>query len=153
MHPEKTAEELGLNPRPADPQVKARYTWDYWTLRDPPPLNPDAKRLTSSMYRGIVPAKNIQRRDFAVNGAIVCPSFQSLLPQADTDVPISSIVFDALRVHARSRLALDLVLLPRGRHASPRDPKGGLGRDGAPGGVAAASVPAGRPGGQRQPYE
>ena len=66
---EETQEELGLKPRLAD--HNRSYYWDYQSLRDSPPLNPDAKRWSSSMYRGIVPAKNIQRRDFAVNGAIV----------------------------------------------------------------------------------
>ena len=68
---EETQEELGLKPRLADPNRS--YHWDYQSLRNPPPLNPDAKRWTSSIYRGIVPAMNIQRRDFAVNGAIVRP--------------------------------------------------------------------------------
>ncbi len=41
------------------------------TLKDPPPAHPDSEQWASSIYRGIVPAKNIERRDFAINGAIV----------------------------------------------------------------------------------
>ena len=66
--PEETIDELGLNPQPADPQGD-RYHWTYTTLQNPPPL--EAKLWSSTIYRGIVPAKNIHRRDFAVNGAVV----------------------------------------------------------------------------------
>ncbi|KAJ3017760.1 hypothetical protein NUW54_g508 [Trametes sanguinea] len=64
---ENTIEELGLNPHLAEPNPE--YHWDYTTLSDAPPLHPDAKKWSCSLYRGLVPAKNIHRRDFAVNGA------------------------------------------------------------------------------------
>ncbi|KAH9899418.1 FAD/NAD-P-binding domain-containing protein [Cubamyces lactineus] len=59
-------DELGLAPQPANPD--APYRWDYTTLKNPPPLHPDAKRWSSTIYRGIVPAKNIMRRDLTING-------------------------------------------------------------------------------------
>ncbi|KAI0658609.1 FAD/NAD(P)-binding domain-containing protein [Cubamyces menziesii] len=69
---EKTAEELGLNPHRAE--ATSTYHWTYPTLADAPPLHPDAEKWSSSIYRGLVPAKNILRRDFAVNGACVSPN-------------------------------------------------------------------------------
>ncbi|KAI9057634.1 FAD/NAD-P-binding domain-containing protein [Trametes sanguinea] len=68
----QTIEELGLNPHEVEDH--GRYRWNYTTLTDAPPLHPDAKKWSSSIYRGIVPAKNIARRDFAVNGACVSPN-------------------------------------------------------------------------------
>ncbi|OJT15472.1 hypothetical protein TRAPUB_7343 [Trametes pubescens] len=67
-----TAEELGLNPHPAE--TSSDYHWDYTSLSNPPPLHPYAKKWSSSIYRGLVPSKNIARRDFAVNGACVSPN-------------------------------------------------------------------------------
>lgn len=69
---EEIRKNLGLGPRPADPDVC--HHWDYTTLKDAPPLHPDAKKWSSTIYRGLVPAKNIVRRDFAINGAVVRPS-------------------------------------------------------------------------------
>ncbi|KAL1940037.1 hypothetical protein VTO73DRAFT_9372 [Trametes versicolor] len=66
------AEELGLNLHPAE--TSSDYHWNYTSLSNPPPLHPDAKKWSSSIYRGLVPAKNIARRDFAVNGACVSPN-------------------------------------------------------------------------------
>ncbi|KAI0329616.1 FAD/NAD(P)-binding domain-containing protein [Cubamyces sp. BRFM 1775] len=67
-----TAEELGLTPHQAE--VASAYHWSYPTLAHAPPIHPDAKKWSSSIYRGLVPAKNIHRRDFAVNGACVSPN-------------------------------------------------------------------------------
>ncbi|KAH9899419.1 FAD/NAD-P-binding domain-containing protein [Cubamyces lactineus] len=69
---EKTAEELGLNPHRAE--AASAHHWDYPTLANAPPLHTDASKWSSSIYRGLVPAKNILRRDFAVNGACVSPN-------------------------------------------------------------------------------
>ncbi|OSC97983.1 FAD/NAD-P-binding domain-containing protein [Trametes coccinea BRFM310] len=66
---ENTIEELGLKPHLAQPNPE--HHWDYTTLSDAPPLHPDAKKWSFSLYRGLVPAKNIHRRDFAVNGACI----------------------------------------------------------------------------------
>ncbi|KAI0329615.1 FAD/NAD-P-binding domain-containing protein [Cubamyces sp. BRFM 1775] len=69
---EKTIEELGLNPHPANND--AEHRWNYTTLSDAPPLHPNAKAWSSSVYRGLVPAKSIANRDLAVNGACVSPN-------------------------------------------------------------------------------
>ena len=46
--------------------------WDsFLTLKDAPAAHPDGEQWASSIYRGIVPAKNIERRDFAINGSVV----------------------------------------------------------------------------------
>ncbi|KAI0677688.1 FAD/NAD-P-binding domain-containing protein [Trametes maxima] len=70
---DETMEELGLNPYLAT-NTRAIHQWDYTTLKDAPPLHPDAQRWSSSLYRGLVPARNIANRDFAVNGACVSPN-------------------------------------------------------------------------------
>jgi hypothetical protein len=44
---------------------------DYTTLANPPPAHPENENWSSSIYKGIVPAKNILREDFAINGAVV----------------------------------------------------------------------------------
>ncbi|KAI0711022.1 FAD/NAD(P)-binding domain-containing protein [Cerioporus squamosus] len=72
MFDEETMEELGLAPRPA---ASTTHHWDYTTLADAPPLHPDAARWESAIYRGIVPAKHIHRRDIAVNGAVMSSNF------------------------------------------------------------------------------
>ncbi|KAI0832857.1 FAD/NAD(P)-binding domain-containing protein [Trametes gibbosa] len=63
---EDTMEALALGPQPANPD--SPYRWDYTTLSDPPPTHPDTRRWSSTIYRGLVPAKNITRRDLAMNG-------------------------------------------------------------------------------------
>ncbi|KAI0650878.1 FAD/NAD-P-binding domain-containing protein [Trametes meyenii] len=70
---DETMEELGLNPYLAA-NTTTVYQWDYTTLKDSPPLHPGAQRWSSSLYRGLVPARNIANRDFAVNGACVSPN-------------------------------------------------------------------------------
>lgn len=68
---EATIEELGLGCRAPHP-ASNYYRWDYPTLDYyTPPPNPANKAATASIYRGIVPAKNILRRNLAINGAIV----------------------------------------------------------------------------------
>jgi dimethylaniline monooxygenase (N-oxide forming) len=47
------------------------YQWNYTSLQNPPPAHPESQQWGSSLYRGVVPAKTILRRDFAVNGALV----------------------------------------------------------------------------------
>ncbi|KAH9853083.1 FAD/NAD-P-binding domain-containing protein [Lenzites betulinus] len=64
-----TMDALGLSPHPTDRQ--SSHVWNYKTLSDSPPIHPDAKAWSSSLIRGIVPAKNIANRDFAVNGNCV----------------------------------------------------------------------------------
>ncbi|TBU39199.1 hypothetical protein BD309DRAFT_454467 [Dichomitus squalens] len=66
---EQTIKDLGLDPQPA--KETTTHEWNYTTLAGSPPIHPEAKRWSSSLYRGIVPAKHISRRDLAVNGAVV----------------------------------------------------------------------------------
>ncbi len=60
-------EQLGLG-RHHPPKTK--YRWDYASLAKPPEI-PGEALWSASIYRGLVPAKNIFNRDFAVNGAMV----------------------------------------------------------------------------------
>ncbi|KAK0211814.1 FAD/NAD-P-binding domain-containing protein [Armillaria fumosa] len=64
---EHTRIELGIQRHAPDPHVKGE--WDYASLANPPYAHPESEQWASSIYRGIVPAKNILRRDFAINGA------------------------------------------------------------------------------------
>ncbi|EJF62217.1 hypothetical protein DICSQDRAFT_169248 [Dichomitus squalens LYAD-421 SS1] len=70
---EQTIKDLGSDPQPA--KETTTHEWNYTTLAGSPPIHPEAKRWSSSLYRGIVPAKHISRRDLAVNGAVVSPNF------------------------------------------------------------------------------
>lgn len=64
----ETAKELGIGRHP--PLADAEeYVWDYTSFRNPPSSNPRSQEWVSSIYRGIVPSRNIHRRDFAINGA------------------------------------------------------------------------------------
>ncbi|KAH9837791.1 uncharacterized protein C8Q71DRAFT_705858 [Rhodofomes roseus] len=63
-------QELGLGCH-APPPATQYYRWDYTTLAEScPEPHPANKLVTSSIYRGLVPAKNILSRNFAINGAI-----------------------------------------------------------------------------------
>ncbi|KAH9922177.1 uncharacterized protein B0H18DRAFT_1121005 [Fomitopsis serialis] len=62
-------QELGLGCHAPQPGSQY-YRWDYTTLVDSPAPHHANKLATSSIYRGLVPAKNIFRRNFAINGAI-----------------------------------------------------------------------------------
>lgn len=65
----ETAEELGINSHP--PRTQVKDAWDsFMTLKDAPAAHPDSEQWASSIHRGIIPAKNIERHDFAVNGAV-----------------------------------------------------------------------------------
>ncbi|KAJ7677451.1 FAD/NAD-P-binding domain-containing protein [Mycena rosella] len=65
-----TAENIGLNRHPPEPRFASQSQWDYYSLANPPESQPDSIQWASSIYNGIVPAKNIARRDFAINGAV-----------------------------------------------------------------------------------
>ena len=67
---EKTAEEIGMNKHA--PIRGINYSWDYHSLRGAPQIDPENAKWVTSIYRGIVPAKNILRRDFAIAGSLVC---------------------------------------------------------------------------------
>ena len=70
---EKTADEIGINKLPYT-QEWPKDEWNYYTLSDPPKSHPEGSKYFSPIYRGIVPAKNIDNRDFAINGAVVSSS-------------------------------------------------------------------------------
>ncbi|KAF8875649.1 FAD/NAD-P-binding domain-containing protein [Infundibulicybe gibba] len=63
-----TARDLGINRHPLEREISD--VWNYTSLRNPPPGHPDQTEQSSSIYRGIIPAKNICRRDFVINGGI-----------------------------------------------------------------------------------
>ncbi|KAF5368837.1 hypothetical protein D9758_002891 [Tetrapyrgos nigripes] len=69
---EETSVDLGLNRHPPDPSLlQTENEWnDYVSLRNPPKAHPSGEQWASSIYRGIVPAKNLLNRDFAINGAV-----------------------------------------------------------------------------------
>ncbi|KAF7336817.1 hypothetical protein MVEN_02117500 [Mycena venus] len=66
----ETAAELGLYRHRSAIQVDERT--NYKTLVNPPAPCPDNREnWSSSIYKGLVPAKNILRRDFAINGTVI----------------------------------------------------------------------------------
>lgn len=79
MCAEATYEELGLDEHAPPPEDAAyRKQFEYASLADPAgtgALLRDAAlsngEPAATVYRGIVPAKNILQRDFAINGGIV----------------------------------------------------------------------------------
>ncbi|KAF8529707.1 FAD/NAD-P-binding domain-containing protein [Hysterangium stoloniferum] len=65
---EKTSDEIGLGRR-----LRSQGTvseWNYHSLQNPPCSQRGGEQWASSIYRGIVPAKNIDQRDFAINGGV-----------------------------------------------------------------------------------
>lgn len=87
---EQTSIDLGINRQAPDPHTTSdRWDWDYKTLANPPQQY--TRECSSSLYRGIVPAKNLLNRDLAINGAIVSPSEPYRLSKTD---PWSCIVHD-----------------------------------------------------------
>ncbi|KAI0315357.1 FAD/NAD-P-binding domain-containing protein [Amylostereum chailletii] len=71
----QTLEDLALR-RHAPAETTAPPHWGYTTLSDPPPqpTHSQAQQWSTSIYRGLVPAPNILRRDLAVNGAVISPN-------------------------------------------------------------------------------
>lgn len=68
------AEQLGIAKYPA-PKIVVHTPWDDWkSLQgvDRPASAPENAKWMTAIYRGIVPAKNIAHRDFAVAGGVVC---------------------------------------------------------------------------------
>jgi dimethylaniline monooxygenase (N-oxide forming) len=66
------AQEMGINRY--TPQTEVKTKWDYKTLENAPAPNPDIEWVTS-IYRGLIPAKNIEKRDFAIAGGTVWDSY------------------------------------------------------------------------------
>ncbi|KAJ6462046.1 FAD/NAD-P-binding domain-containing protein [Mycena vitilis] len=66
-----TAELLGIkrhSPRPQSEFESEERT--HYSLANPPASCAESEQWASSIYNGIVPARNITRRDFAINGAV-----------------------------------------------------------------------------------
>jgi len=63
-------EEIGLERQSLNPDIKvaADRRWNYTTLEDPVVVHKDSDFMVPLFYRGMVPAKNIARKDFAING-------------------------------------------------------------------------------------
>ncbi|KAN0138715.1 hypothetical protein V8E53_003703 [Lactarius tabidus] len=66
---DETVEYLGLGQRPPNYQPTTKSHWDYTSFGDPP-RNLENTPWAASIYRGLVPAKNILNRDFAINGGV-----------------------------------------------------------------------------------
>ncbi|KAJ3727425.1 FAD/NAD(P)-binding domain-containing protein [Lentinula raphanica] len=69
----QTINQVGLGKYP--PQYVPLDSYDeewkkYTSLRDPPPAPPANQMWMSCIYRGIVPARNLFKRDLAINGAV-----------------------------------------------------------------------------------
>ena len=127
---ERTLGELGMARRPPSKDVDE---WaHYVTLSPPPVVRARGDQSTSSIYRGIVPAKNIARRDFAINGAVVSSlAFRSTWT---TFSGISNVTQCTVHreqwICVRGDRTLDLVLLSRRRLALTLDGRTGAGRKG-----------------------
>ncbi|KAG6867950.1 hypothetical protein C0993_009201 [Termitomyces sp. T159_Od127] len=63
----QTAAELGISRH--SPSTNDVNEWNYASLTNPP-VHLDNEQCSSSIYRGLVPANNINNRDFAINGAV-----------------------------------------------------------------------------------
>ncbi|KAF9559738.1 FAD/NAD(P)-binding domain-containing protein [Agrocybe pediades] len=69
---ENTATELGLGRHPASIDLNAASRqWDYKSLSNSPATHhrSEGNDYVTHLYRGIVPGKNINKRDFAIMGA------------------------------------------------------------------------------------
>lgn len=67
------AEELGIARH--TPTCDFENEWKYASLANPPPQPSEQSKWATSIHRGIVPAKNIDRRDFAIAGALFSADF------------------------------------------------------------------------------
>ncbi|KAJ7151674.1 FAD/NAD-P-binding domain-containing protein [Mycena filopes] len=68
---EKSATDIGLHRHELKQADQVDEWANYKTLMNPPPLHAENTKWSSSIYKGIVPAKNISQRDFAINGAVL----------------------------------------------------------------------------------
>ncbi len=74
MYTEETRRELGLNRQSIAPHPDS---WNYVSLSKPPVVHSEEPEAAASIYRGIVPVQNLYKKDFAVNGSIVCMQTRS----------------------------------------------------------------------------
>ena len=89
--------------------------WDsFITLKDAPEVHLDGEKWVTPMHCGIVPAKNIERHDFAINGAVVCGQAVNL---SNLFLYLLSVLRQYwLRVGGFS--SLDIVVLPQRSNAA-----------------------------------
>lgn len=116
---EDTAERVGIN-RHAPGRFKKSQdneSDNYYSLANPPARRPgpESDQWAASIYNGIVPAKNIARRDFAVNGAVVSKLLFLPLVQCRRSHLKAHVVHVRSRIHMGSRVPLGVVLLPCGQ--------------------------------------
>ncbi|EJD48218.1 FAD/NAD(P)-binding domain-containing protein [Auricularia subglabra TFB-10046 SS5] len=64
---DETRREIGLNRHPV--AATTNYSWSHLSIQSPPSSAPEWARI-SSLYRGLVPVGSLDRRNFAVNGAV-----------------------------------------------------------------------------------
>jgi dimethylaniline monooxygenase (N-oxide forming) len=67
------ANDIGLSRHAPSPiSISEQRQWNHYKTLENPPLRLRNEDLwTSNIYRGLVPAKSINRHDFAINGAMV----------------------------------------------------------------------------------
>ncbi|KAI0044474.1 FAD/NAD-P-binding domain-containing protein [Auriscalpium vulgare] len=95
---EETREELGLNRHPLS-EGAAKCRWDYKSLRNPPSAYFEGEQADALIIRGLVPAKNILRRDFAINGAVIT-NFNTLTCEVSAHWISSYFLGDQMRIPA-----------------------------------------------------
>ncbi|KAJ3527639.1 hypothetical protein NMY22_g9712 [Coprinellus aureogranulatus] len=71
MFDDNLAAEIGLTQVVRTEDLKP-FTWDYKSLRNPPEdkESPNTSIVAPGLYKGLIPAKSIERRDIAMTGAI-----------------------------------------------------------------------------------
>ncbi|KAG2010573.1 hypothetical protein CC2G_013388 [Coprinopsis cinerea AmutBmut pab1-1] len=69
----EVAEEIGIARHV--PTHDLVDVWKYESLKNGPEAHKDSWKWTTSIYRGIVPARNIMKRDFAIAGALFTANF------------------------------------------------------------------------------
>lgn len=107
-------EEIGLSRHAPSPSgIKASENeWNYesFKFKEIPRKHAQSDQWSSSIYRGIVPAKSLFARDFAVNGALVILlDFRHSSVAEDTP----DLVHDKQRLHLGDCCPLDKLLFPR----------------------------------------
>ena len=74
---EETVDEVGFGKQAPTLPIK-----DYWryasTKKGLPEVHPGINDWTTTIYRGIVPARNLLHRDFALVGSLVRPQYLTL---------------------------------------------------------------------------
>lgn len=108
---EATMDDIGLTPqKPSAASILAtEECWNYTSFKtkNVPAPHPRNQEGFSPIYRGVVPAKNLFKRDFAINGAIVIIILFDPRQTSHT-LPGSH----KQRVHLGNNFTLDLVVFP-----------------------------------------